>query len=229
MGRAVALMLLIAAALAGCCFTPTRRALAALDPVGDRDQSIVVIRRQWHIELAFPASELTPSLGPVVMQGSRARYLGFGFGDRNYLLGGSSRRAGAIAALWPRPGLIRVQTLDGSPQQAFGAGQVITLAVTRTQSRQAQEFIRDSLLAGAVIAAAPASRSDGESQYFEALPRYSLNFTCNTWAAQVLAAAGLPVRTRGVVLAGQLWSQLLNDRVDWTHQNTAPPSTNSAE
>jgi Protein of unknown function (DUF2459) len=45
------------------------------------------------------------------------------------------------------------------------------------------------------------------SGYFNAVPRYSAFHTCNTWAAEALKAAGLPVRSRGVALAGQLWRQ----------------------
>jgi hypothetical protein len=45
------------------------------------------------------------------------------------------------------------------------------------------------------------------SLYFEALLRYSGLHTCNTWAAEGLAAAQLPSHRRFVVLAEQLWSQ----------------------
>ena len=31
---------------------------------------------------------------------------------------------------------------------------------------------------------------------------------CNTWAAQVLKAAALPIHSAGVIFAGQLWGQV---------------------
>jgi hypothetical protein len=46
-----------------------------------------------------------------------------------------------------------------------------------------------------------------ESAYYGASARYSALHTCNTWAAEALRAAGLDVRTRFVVFAGQTWNQ----------------------
>jgi hypothetical protein len=44
--------------------------------------------------------------------------------------------------------------------------------------------------------------------YFAAALRYSAGFTCNTWTAEALREAGLPVRVGGVVFAGQVMEQL---------------------
>jgi hypothetical protein len=46
------------------------------------------------------------------------------------------------------------------------------------------------------------------SLFFAAAPKYSAVHTCNTWAAEALRAAGLPIHSRGVVFASQLWSQI---------------------
>ena len=61
------------------------------------------------------------------------------------------------------------------------------------------------------------------SLYLAARPRYSALHTCNTWAAETLQAAGLPVRSRGVVFAGQLWRRVSKlPRAAATQ--TAPPA-----
>jgi hypothetical protein len=46
------------------------------------------------------------------------------------------------------------------------------------------------------------------SLYFGATPGYSGVHTCNTWVAEVLNAGGLPVRSAGVIFAGQLWTRV---------------------
>jgi hypothetical protein len=82
---------------------------------------------------------------------------------------------------------------------------VVALAVTEEQMRNAQAFIWRSL--GGVQPYAPGPYEG--SLYFAATPRYSALHTCNTWAAQSLAAAALPIHSGGVLFAGQLWGQVL--------------------
>jgi hypothetical protein len=48
-----------------------------------------------------------------------------------------------------------------------------------------------------------------DSLYFQATPKYSAFHTCNTWAAEALRIAGLPVHSGGVIFSGQLWSQVV--------------------
>jgi hypothetical protein len=45
------------------------------------------------------------------------------------------------------------------------------------------------------------------SLYYESEARYSALHTCNTWTAEALKSAGLPVRSGGVIFAGQLWPE----------------------
>ena len=46
------------------------------------------------------------------------------------------------------------------------------------------------------------------SLYFLASSKYSAFHTCNTWGAEALHMAGLPIHSAGVIFAGQLWSQV---------------------
>jgi hypothetical protein len=69
------------------------------------------------------------------------------------------------------------------------------------------------------------------SLYFSAIPQYSAFHTCNTWAAEGLSAAGLPVESAGVVFAGQLWGQvrrLEKKQVAATKHSATPPQGGAA-
>jgi hypothetical protein len=55
---------------------------------------------------------------------------------------------------------------------------------------------------------AAASGPYAGSRYYESAQRYSAVYTCNTWAADALRTAGLPVRATGVAFAGALWRQV---------------------
>jgi hypothetical protein len=180
---------------------------------GDGDSSgsstIYVARRSWHVDVGFDAADLLPPLQGILQELPGATSLFFGFGDRRYLAS-KHRYAATLAALWPGAGLILVTGLRASPADGFGATHVIQLRVSREASRRAQQFILGSLQGVDLQHAAQPAAFPGPyegSVYYGAEPRYSAFHTCNTWAAEVLASAGLPVRTSGVVFANQVWQR----------------------
>ncbi len=163
-----------------------------------------VSRRGWHIDVGFAADELG-ELQSVRDELPSARFISFGFGDRYYLLHRNASFPGVFAALWPGRGLVLITALQDAPQRAFGAKNVAAVRISAAQARALQQFIRASLQT-------PAQKvADGpypDAAFLASTVSYSAINTCNTWAAKALAAAGLPVSSRGVVFAGQLWRQV---------------------
>jgi hypothetical protein len=47
-----------------------------------------------------------------------------------------------------------------------------------------------------------------DSVFYASTGTYNLSHTCNTWTAEALRVAGLPVRTAGVVFANQVLDQV---------------------
>ena len=47
-----------------------------------------------------------------------------------------------------------------------------------------------------------------QSVFYASTGTYNLAHTCNTWTAEALRVAGLPVNAAGVVFAGQVLDQL---------------------
>jgi hypothetical protein len=184
--------------------------IAASRPAaGDTPTDVVyVVRRGWHVDLGFAATTLVPPLAALAGDFPGARYLLFGFGDRHYLLARRRNAPVLLAALWPGAGLILTTGLATDPDTAFGAAQVIALHVTPSQLRSVQGAVWNSLQKRDDAVAAYAPGPYQGSEYFAAVPRYSATHTCNTWVAENLKAAGLPVRSTGVLFAGQLWQQV---------------------
>jgi hypothetical protein len=104
--------------------------------------------------------------------------------------------------------LILVTALNVAPAEAFGERAVIQLPLTTAQARGAQQWLLASLALrdGALQFDGPGPYEG--SGYLRASARYSALHTCNTWAAELLQASGLPVHSRGVLFAGQLWRQV---------------------
>ena len=195
---------------------------------------IYVARRGWHIDIGFAAADLRPPLTSLLNDFPGAQYLFFGFGDRRYLLAKHHHASGLLAALWPGRGLILATGLISAPPDAFGERYVSALRVTPRQASDAQAFVWQSLekqsedgsvkpqSADSSVKRQSSVKSQSEdgsvkpygpgpyegSLFFGATPKYSAIHTCNTWAAESLAAAALPIHSAGVVFAGQLWAQV---------------------
>ncbi|HEY1726421.1 MAG TPA: DUF2459 domain-containing protein [Steroidobacteraceae bacterium] len=192
----------VALLLGACADLPSRTSAQATGPY-----TLLVVRRAWHVDVGWSAGELKSPLNTVAAQFPGLRYLLFGFGDRHYLLDHDHGSGGMLAALWPGGGLLLVTGLSNTPQQAFGADEVLEIGVSEQQLRDAQQFVWRSL-ADEDGTVKPLQVGPYDGSFFYATPlKYSAAHTCNTWAAEVLRAAHLPVRSRGVVFAGQLWRQ----------------------
>lgn len=182
---------------------------ASASPAADSGASplVYIARRGWHIDIGVAVGDLTPPLDAVANDFVEVRYVFFGFGDKRYLSAGHHNAPVLLAALWPGSAVILATALAGSPAEGFGEGQVISLTLRADQMRALQSFIWNSLITADQRLGVYKEGPYEDSRYYLATAKYSALHTCNTWAAQALRAAGLRVRTSGVVLAGQLWSQ----------------------
>jgi hypothetical protein len=201
------LRVLILALLVACSAAPPR--VAEEHSARSSSDSIViyVIKRKWHVDIGFAAADLRPPLASLRADFPGTQYLLFGFGDRHYLLDQDRGVGGALAALWPGPGVMLVTGLTTTLQAAFGEDNVMEIPVTTAQLSDALAFVWRGLSApNGAITPLRAGPYEG-SLYYPASQGYSAFHTCNTWAAEALQAAGLPVHSFGVELAGQLWIQ----------------------
>jgi hypothetical protein len=200
-------MLLLGLSLTACRTAPEVRAAAASHAEA-ASLSVYVVRRGWHVDVGMAVQDLGTPLQPLATQISGSRYVFFGFGDRRYLL---QRGTGnLLLALWPGRGVILLTSLTVlSPAEAFGPGDVVTLKVTPQQMEKLQTFMVRSLDAERAPPRRLAAGPYADSGYYDTSRTYSAFHTCNTWVAEALQAAQLPVHSAGVEFAGQLWVQVL--------------------
>ncbi|HZS19599.1 MAG TPA: DUF2459 domain-containing protein [Pseudonocardiaceae bacterium] len=200
--KGVLLGLMVAVGLAGCGEVPRRE-------VDQSAVTVFVVKRSWHTDIGFDVADLQPPLASVHTALPNAHYLLFGFGDKHYLMtdgGGIDRLLGAV---WPGEGLVLLTGLDVTPEAAFGAKDVVRLTVSATQARALEDFVWRTLATqnGAAKLLGPGPY-DG-SLYYASAVHYSGLHTCNTWTAEGLRAAGLPVHTFGVEFSWQIWRQVI--------------------
>ena len=198
--------------LAACSGAATRSTTPAAPTAASQQRQLVyVVRRGWHIDIGIARADAQPPLLQVAAAFPEARYLLFGFGDRRYLLNGGA--GNMVAALWGGAGLVLVTSLESQqPRQVFGPDNVIELTLTPQQMSGLQAFIGRSLAArdGALLPVPPGPHAVGSfSAFYESAQRYSARHTCNTWAAEVLESAQLPIDSSAVEFAWQLWQQVV--------------------
>jgi uncharacterized protein (TIGR02117 family) len=177
---------------------------------GGADGSVViyVARRGWHIDIGMAAQDLRAPLDTVAADLPGTRYLFFGFGDKHYLVDNNHNAPAMLGALWPGSAVMLVTGLENTPDAAFGAESVVALTLSGKQNRMLQSFISHSFVTENETIRIYQNGPYEDSLYFLAGPKYSGFHTCNTWAAEALRSAGLPIHHGGVVFAGQLWTQV---------------------
>ena len=188
-------------ALSGCATAPPVRL------TGPANEKVYVIGRGWHTEIALTVDSLSPPLTLLAARYSGAQALSFGFGDRGFLIGRHGSIAGALAALFPGPGLILLTVLNTSPVAAFGEEHVVALPVTREGFDRIAEFVWNSLASKNGRPPEPYGAGPYEgSIFYPSTVTYDAFETCNTWVADALRAGGVPI-SGGLIFASQVMQQ----------------------
>jgi uncharacterized protein (TIGR02117 family) len=180
---------------------------AAMAPGAGASALVYVIEGGWHTELDLPRSAVAGPLAGLVP--AWARYVVLGWGARDYYMARDPGLADLLRAATPGPAVMLMAPLAVAPQGFAGAGRVWTVAVSGDGLRRLSQFLWASLAKDA--AGMPRRLGAGpypQSVFYAATGTYDLSHTCNTWTAEALRAAGVPVTVTGVVFAGQLLDQL---------------------
>jgi uncharacterized protein (TIGR02117 family) len=199
-----AVLVLFAIASLSACGTPTP-SIPGSAAAAPRDAIIYVIGRGWHTDIGLPMEEITGPLHVLETPFPGVRFLTIGFGDRTYLLKREVTVFSMLLALLPGHGALLVTALRAAPGTAFGDTHVVTLHVTRAdldrlEQRLWQAFEQTPEGTPVAIAIGPYQGS----LFYAASEPYSGLFTCNTWTADMMHAAGLPMPIGGVLFAGQV-------------------------
>jgi len=153
-----------------------------------------VVVRDWHTDVCLRSEDAGPAVRSLASGFEDVRYLCLGFGDRSYVVRRNHGMVTMLLALVPGRGVVVLTALRAPPAEAFGAGNVVGLAVGQAGLEGLQTHLRDAVQRGAD--GKPISLGAGPYEggaYLSATAAYSLFYTCNTWTADALRHAGLPL------------------------------------
>jgi uncharacterized protein (TIGR02117 family) len=177
--------------------------------LASRDEVVYVISGGWHTEIGLPLTEISGPLATLKPEFPDARYLVFGWGARDYYMAQNPGIGDLLRAATPGPAVMLVIPLRGSPEAFFGASNAFSIHTTQQGTQRLSRFLWDYL---AVEKEGSPRRVEAgpypQSVFYASAGTYNLGHTCNTWTAEGLRAAGIPVSASGVVFVSQVLDQL---------------------
>lgn len=189
-------------------------ACAAIDPpmpspagfveTGQTHTSIAVVQRDWHSDVCLRVQDLDAWVITLARGFEGATVLCFGFGERQYVVERRHDPLTMIGAMFPSRATILMTVLRATPEEAFGAQNVIEAPLGDAGLDGIQRFLRESIETDA--AGNPLRLADGPypgSLFFAASGTYDLFHTCNTWTARALRSAGL-INVKDTEFSGSL-------------------------
>jgi uncharacterized protein (TIGR02117 family) len=169
--------------------------------------SVMVAKRSWHTDICIRNEDAGPWAVQLTTGFDGARFLCFGFGERQYVVTHQHDPLTTLSALLPSRAALLMTVLRAPPAEAFGPANVAELGIGQTGLNRLRDFLRQSVQSNA--AGQPMRLADGPypgSVFFGATQTYDAFYTCNTWTADALRSAGLPVR--GVLFSGSLMREV---------------------
>jgi len=206
-GRKFARVMALVALAAGCLGPVASLYPPAADaPV----EPVWVVDHGWHTGLVLARSSIPAGLLPEQDEFPAARYLEFGWGDTRFYQTRDAGVALAIrAALFSKGSVLHVVGFGTRPEQAFAIGDVVEVRLSRPGFEALARFVDGSFdRDGQPAASRRVPGLYGESAFYSARGRYHLLYTCNTWIADALRAAGLPITPVYAMTAGNLMWQV---------------------
>lgn len=196
-------------ALGACSSDPVETAAPAAGQAQGPAAGLYVLRRGRHTDVVIESAQLRGPLAALKKDFPDARYLVFGFGDRQYMLATHKNLGHALLAPFPGAGIMLVSGIQETPAQVYGADHLAALPLRPAQLDAVEGFIWSSLQPGADGTVSPYLQGTyaGNIYYASSKTYYGL-YTCNTWTAEALQAGGFPVHSGGVLFSGQVWDQV---------------------
>ena len=178
--------------------------------LGENAKRWFFVNYGWHSALVIKKVDISAAVLPEIDDFPHAEYLEFGWGDRDYYQAADPGFFLALkAAFLSRGSVLHVAGLKGPVASAFGNGEIIEIGASAEAFQQLVRYLSRSF--SRAPDHPPAEVRPGlyaHSRFYPATGRFHLFRTCNTWVADALNAAGLPVSPTFALTAASLTRQV---------------------
>lgn len=210
MRRALVLAALVGFAAALLTWTTPGRSTSS--EAGSQRITAYLLDNGFHTDLVVPRAALMERGGPLaqaVADLGRGDWIVIGWGDAKFYVDQSpiADRLPDGARAFFRPGNPSVLMLDPEiedPQARYAADGRATLVLTRPAFDRMGDRIEASLDLSKGGPRVAAVRPGDDARFFASRETFSILHLCNHWSAQVLNAAGLPIRPVRSILSAEV-------------------------
>ncbi|WP_348946466.1 TIGR02117 family protein [Chitinibacter sp. FCG-7] len=172
---------------------PLARAETALN-----QQTVYVVNNGWHTGLIVPAAPFKQRFPALQKRFAAASHFEIGWGDKGFYQAREITAKITLKAMFGLSGsIMHIVGLTNTPAKYATKEQIKPLCLSNTQLEQLNAAISESLALNAQQDVQPLGPGlYGDSEFYAAVGNYYLLNTCNSWTAQRLSRAGLPVWSR---------------------------------
>ncbi len=177
---------------------------------GDYAKHVFIVHDAWHAAAVVRTVDIPAAVLPELRDFPSAEHLEFSWGDRDYFPAPDPGIGLALkAAFWSSGSILHVVGSSGALENVYPGVEIIEIGLSENALQRLIQFISDTFARSSPDT--PAEARPGLSQggsFYPAKGNFSIFRNCNTWAAEALNAAGLPVNPHYVITAENLASQL---------------------
>jgi uncharacterized protein (TIGR02117 family) len=169
-------------------------------------KKIFVVHDKWHSAVVVRTVDLSADILPELNDFPDADYLEFSWGDRDYFPHPTPGLGLTLkAAFWSSGSILHVVGFRGGPADAYPNAEIITIALPTDGFSRFMRFVSETFSRshpGGAGEALPGLSPN--ARFYLAQGKFSIFRTCNTWVAEALQAADLPITPAWVITAGSL-------------------------
>ena len=155
-------------------------------------------------------ADISAAILPEMKDFPSAEYLEFSWGDEDYFPAPNGGVGLVLkAAFWSSGSVLHVVGFRDTVEKTFPGAEIIEVVLSEEGFQGLIKFISDTF--SRPYPPTPAEPRPGlfpNGRFYSAEGKFSVLRTCNTWVAEALRAAGLPISPSYVITAGNLGNQV---------------------
>jgi uncharacterized protein (TIGR02117 family) len=181
-----------------------------LESQAKNSRTIFVVNYGWHTSIVLKKGDIESSVLPELRDFSDAEYVDIGWGDWDYYQAPDPGLGLALkAAFWSSRSVLHVMGFNDVVENYFSGTEMVRITLSDEAFRMLIEFVAAAFLRPDGPGPVPGLRGlTPNSRFYPATGRFHLFRTCNTWVAEALHAAALPIAPVYAFTAGNLSHQV---------------------
>ncbi|MGD0960871.1 MAG: DUF2459 domain-containing protein [Methylomonas sp.] len=170
-----------------------------------------IVGQGWHAEIGIPVEELDDNMAYFREVFPNARVIMFSYGKKTFFIAPAATLSEYVLGPFPGAAVIQVVGLSVSPTTAYPPENTVTLRLPPNGGQSLSAYIWKELVKdGSNKPQIVARSTEPTGLFYSARSEYNLLHTCNTWVADALHNAGLPISGDNVVFSNQVMTRVID-------------------